>query len=100
MHNKNGLDETFLAASLPVVMPRSCERYDSASNTWSRIADMMPEPLRNYALACLVGSLYAVGGLAEDGTPSTSTPWRYDELENTWVVVPSNGTGLGRDARL
>ena len=72
----------------PRVVLRRCERYDPASNTWSRIADL-PEPRRGHALACLDGSLYAVGGRAVDGgPPSTFPPWRYDATADAWVEVP------------
>jgi hypothetical protein len=76
-------------ATGPHVVLRSCERYDPASNTWSRIADL-PEPRSCHALACLDGSLFAVGGQAKwgPGPPSTSPPWRYDAIVHTWVEVP------------
>jgi hypothetical protein len=66
---------------------RSCERYDPALNTWSRIADL-PELRREHALACLGGSLYAVGGRAATGAASTSPPWRYDATADAWVEAP------------
>ena len=72
----------------PYVVLRRCERYDPASNTWSRIADV-PEPRFIHGLACLDGSLYVVGGKAVVGGPcSTSPPWRYDATADAWVEVP------------
>ena len=69
------------------VVLRRCERYDPASNTWSRIADL-PEPRFWHALACLDGSLFAVGGEAEwVGLVSTSPPWRYDATADAWAEV-------------
>ncbi len=78
-------------AAGPHVVLRRCERYDPASNTWSRIADL-PEPRTCHALACLDGSLYAVGGQAVwDGPGSTSPPWRYDAIAGAWLEVPLAG---------
>ena len=65
----------------------SCERYDPVAKTWGEIADL-PEPRSWLALACLRGSLYAVGGTDADGDDSQSPPWRYDVSTNTWVVAP------------
>ena len=72
----------------PHVALMRCERYDPVSNVWSRIADL-PEPRFGHALACLGGSLYAVGGGAvDDGPCSTLSPWRYDAITDAWVVAP------------
>ncbi len=71
----------------PSIVLESCERYDPASNTWSRIAEL-PEPRAGDALACLDGSLYAVGGQGVCGIDSTTPPWRYDAGNDAWVVAP------------
>ena len=65
----------------------SCERYDPVTKTWGEIADL-PEPRCYLALACLRGSLYAVGGEDANFASSQSPPWRYDVSTNTWVVAP------------
>ena len=79
----------------PGVVMRRCERYDPASNTWSRIADL-PEPRYSHALACLDGSLYAMGGQARwRGFASASPQWRYDVSTDTWVVAPLAAGSVG-----
>jgi kelch-like protein 17 (actinfilin) len=72
----------------PYVVLRRCERYDPAANAWSSIADL-PEPRWLHALACLDGSLYAVGGNCDFvGPASTFPPWRFDATADAWAEVP------------
>ena len=70
----------------PHVVLRRCERYDPASNTWSRIADL-PEPRYSHALAYLGGSLYAVGGRAAAGAAADQQP-QEDRRLHLWGVRP------------
>jgi hypothetical protein len=79
---------------VPVVVKRSCERYNPATNTWSRIADL-PEERYGLALACLDGALYAVGGLNWARLPSTTPPWRYDPEHDAWTETRLEAGGEG-----
>ena len=67
----------------------TCERYDPAANAWSPIAELPDPCIHDLALACLSGSLYAVGGeVGAHRDPSEYPPWRYDAAADMWVVVP------------
>ncbi len=65
------------------------ERYDPATNNWTRLADMGFKFLRG-AVAVLGGEIWACGGQDPINKPA---PWGackiLDTLENSWIAAPT-----------
>ncbi|MBQ9021911.1 MAG: hypothetical protein IJ131_01880 [Eggerthellaceae bacterium] len=76
-----------ITAKMQYLNTQTMWRYDIASDSWSRCADI-PESYRGQqieagTLAALDGSLYLYGG-----SPGLSTSlWRYDSAADSWVEV-------------
>src|SRR2546425_7355177 len=74
-------------------------RYDPAANRWERIADL-PAARHHMPLAVASDTLYAVGGLAEQGFVPESSLWLYREDRNRWeprapLPTPRGASGAG-----
>lgn len=62
------------------------ERYDVASDTWMRVADL-PQPLNHAGAAVLGGAVYAVGGYVGSSFQATAAVSRYDPAADAWTPV-------------
>lgn len=64
----------------------SVERFDPATNRWTRVADL-PVTLHHFGMAALGGKLYAIGGYTRSFSTHSSLVFTYDPSFDRWSTV-------------
>jgi N-acetylneuraminic acid mutarotase len=70
------------------ILSAALDEYDPATNTWTGRAPL-PSPREDISLVALGGSLYAIGGVTQNGDTLalSAEVLRYDPTPNVWTPV-------------
>jgi N-acetylneuraminic acid mutarotase len=77
---------------------RRCDRFDPATNSWKRLADI-PEAISHAGVAADGDTIWVVGGfLGDHPGPGTNHVWKYNTATNVWSQGPSLPAARGSGA--
>ena len=70
-------------------------RYETSSDTWTRIADLPGVGVENPAITTADGKVLVIGGSTGPFSGAVASGWSYDPATDTWQALPDMPTARG-----